>query len=183
MKPKRCRYCKTPFEPLKATQIVCCIECAQGLAEKQRIKLESSRRAIVNREIRAQKEKIKTRADWIKEAQAVFNAWIRYRDRDLPCVSCGRHHQGQWHAGHYRTTAAAPELRFNELNVWKQCSPCNNHKHGNITEYRINLVKRMGVEMVDWLEGKHEPRHYSINDLIDIKRVYKAKLVSIAKMP
>ena len=34
------------------------------------------------------------------------------RDFDKPCVSCGNYHQGQWHAGHYLTVGARPELRF-----------------------------------------------------------------------
>jgi isocitrate dehydrogenase kinase/phosphatase len=47
---------------------------------------------------------------------------------------------------------------------------------GNITEYRINLVKKIGVEQVEWLEGKHEAKHYSVDDLKEIKEIYKRKL-------
>ena len=36
-------------------------------------------------------------------------------------------------------------------------------------DYRINLVKRIGQEAVDWLEGPHEPCKYTIQDLIEIK--------------
>jgi hypothetical protein len=64
---------------------------------------------------------------FIKQAQHAFNEFIRYRDRDFPCISCGRHHDGQYHAGHFRTTGASPELRFDEDNCHKQCSACNNH--------------------------------------------------------
>lgn len=156
--------------------MVCSWECAnaytQQLAEKRKRQDETNKRI----ETRKAKEAIKTRAQWMKEAQQAFNAFIRARDDKEPCISCGRFHQGQWHAGHYRTTAAAPELRFNELNVWKQCAPCNNHKHGNVTEYRINLVRRIGVEKVEWLEGKHEPKKYTIDDLKHIKAIYKQKL-------
>jgi hypothetical protein len=121
------------------------------------------------------KKRIKSRGEWIKEAQTVFNRWIRLRDQTLPCVSCGRHHEGQYHAGHYRSTAAAPELRFNELNVHKQCSACNNHKHGNITEFRIALISRIGLEKLEYLESKHEPKKYTIPELIEIKELYSKK--------
>jgi hypothetical protein len=107
----------------------------------------------------------------MKEAQAAFNAWIRVRDEDLPCISCGTTEAGQWHAGHYRTTAAAPELRFDENNCHKQCAQCNNYKSGNISEYRPNLIDRIGQEELDKLEGPHEPKRYTIEDL----KVIKAK--------
>ena len=176
MKPKKCKVCNTLFTTTKTTQRVCGWECAKAEAERIREKKEASRKKQVAKQLREQKEKLKSRADWMKEAQQAFNAWIRYRDKDEPCISCQRHHAGQYHAGHYRTTAAAPELRFNELNVHKQCSVCNNHKHGNITEYRINLVKKIGVEKVEWLEGKHEAKKYTIDELKEIKEKYKTLL-------
>ncbi|TEW24926.1 recombination protein NinG, partial [Histophilus somni] len=104
--------------------------------------------------IKAVKERLKSRSERLKELQGVFNRFIRLRDKNLPCISCGRYHQGQWHAGHYRSVGACPELRFNEDNVHKQCSVCNNHKSGNVIEYRINLVAKIGVERVEFLERK-----------------------------
>lgn len=181
MKLKTCKACKQKFTPAKPLQYVCDWNCAAlyttQLAEKRKRQDEANKR----KEYREAKEKQKTRADWMREAQQAFNAYIRARDDKEPCISCGRHHSGQYHAGHYRTTAAAPELRFNELNVWKQCAPCNNHKHGNITEYRINLVKRIGIELVEYLEGAHQPKKYTIDDLKEIKRIYKEKLKEIQK--
>ena len=75
-----------------------------------------------------------------------------------------------------RSVGACPELRFCELNVHKQCSACNNHKSGNIVEYRINLVKKIGVEQVEWLEGSHEPKKYTIEQIKSIQTEYKNKL-------
>jgi hypothetical protein len=178
LKLKKCKACGEKFEPSKPLQQACGWQCAIVIAGKKRIKDEAKRKNIVKKQI---KEQLKTRSDWMKEAQQSFNSWIRYRDKDEPCISCQRHHQGQYHAGHYRTTKAAPELRFNELNVHKQCSVCNNHMSGNITEYRINLVKKIGVEQVEWLEGKHEAKHYSIEDLKEIKETYKLKLKEAMK--
>lgn len=128
------------------------------------------------KEVRKSRERLKTRGEWLKDAQASFNAYIRERDKDLPCISCGRFHQGQWHAGHYRPTSIASALRFSEDNVHKQCQPCNTHLHGNIIEYRINLGKKIGIDKLDWLEGVHESVKYSIEDLKRIKSIYKQKL-------
>lgn len=175
-KKKKCKICKTEFTTWLSTQIVCSPDCAHEYAKRQREKKTSKESREHAKERSEAKERIKTRADWMKEAQSCFNKFIRARDEGKACISCGRMHQGQNHAGHFRTTAAAPELRFNELNVHLQCSPCNLHKHGNLLEYRIGLVGRLGVKAVEFLEGPHTPRKYTIDDLKAIKETYKNKL-------
>ena len=167
MKQKKCRHCKTLFTPVLPMQIVCGIECAKAIAKSKREKVEKAND-------RQKREQLKTRSQWMKEAQIAFNAFIRERDHNEPCISCGRYHTGQYHAGHYRTVGSHPELRFDERNCHKQCAPCNNHKSGNIVEYRINLVARIGAEKVAWLEGRHEAKRYTIDDLKEIKTKYRS---------
>lgn len=175
-RPKKCRVCRETFTPRKALQVVCSPNCALLHAKRQGEKERKSLAQIERKAIREAKERVKPRSEYMKEAQSVFNAWVRERDQALPCISCGRHHQGQWHAGHYRTVGSSPELRFEPLNVWKQCAPCNNHKSGDIVNYRIELVRRIGAEQVEWLEGRHEAKRYSIEDLKAITAEYRAKL-------
>ena len=169
MKKKKCKVCWVQFEPTRPLQAACSIDCAIQLANKQKEKKKQ-------KETRELKAKLKSRADWLREAQAAFNAFIRERDKDLPCISCGRFHQGQWHAGHYRTVGACPELRFNELGCNKQCSVCNNHLSGNLVAYRKNLLIKIGQEKLEWLEGKHEPLKLTIEQIKEIKELYKRKL-------
>lgn len=176
VKQKTCKACGGKFRPSLSTQKACSVKCALELAP---VNQDKARKAIAQRErreIKVRKERVKSRADHVRETQAVFNEWIRLRDTALPCVSCGRHHEGQYHAGHYRTVGANPELRFEPLNVWKQCAPCNNHKSGDIVNYRIELVKRIGADRVAWLEGPHEAQRYTIEDLKAIKAEYRAKI-------
>lgn len=111
--------------------------------------------------------------DHHKLTQREFNAYIRLRDANLPCVSCGRFHQGQWHAGHYRTTKAQPALRYNELNCNRQCSSCNNHLSGAITEYRIELIRRIGIDLVEWLERDFPAPKWTIDELKALRQYYK----------
>lgn len=177
-KAKKCKNpaCGVSFKPSFSTaQKVCSWTCGLAIKDVNQEKARKSLAQIERREIKARKEKLKSRADHMRETQVVFNEWIRLRDAALPCVSCGRHHEGQYHAGHYRTVGANPELRFEPLNVWKQCAPCNNHKSGDIVNYRIELVKRIGADKVDWLEGPHEPKRYTIEELKTIKAEYRAK--------
>ena len=177
-KSKKCavRACRKPFVPAQPFQSWCSPECGVHIARDKQQKERKALAKIERKAIKARKEQLKGRAEYMKEAQQAFNAWVRERDADQPCISCGRHHQGQYHAGHYRTVQASPELRFEPLNVHKQCAPCNNHKSGDIVNYRINLVQKIGAEKVAWLEGRHEPKHYSIDDLKAIKAEYQQKL-------
>jgi hypothetical protein len=140
--------------------------------EKQNKQAEKEKRAAH----RDYKEKIKTRGDWTREAQTAFNAFIRARDSLQPCISCDRHHNGQYHAGHYRSVGSAAHLRFNELNVHKQCAPCNNHLSGNLISYRVNLIKKIGINSVEELEQDNKTTKWSIDYIKSIKKIYKAKL-------
>lgn len=165
IKQRKCKHCKQKYTPIRPLQTACSVDCAIALMEATKAKVE--RRKATQR-----KEALKSKSDWAKEAQSAFNKYIRLRDSSKACISCGRHHAGQYHAGHYRTIGACPELRFDERNVHKQCAPCNNHLSGNIINYRINLINKIGLNTVEWLEGKHEPKHYTIEDLKEIKAKY-----------
>lgn len=180
-RPKKCQSCTSSFVPQRLGQKVCSPACALAVAPKHQ---KVARKAIDQRErkeIKVRKEKLKSRADHLKDAQAAVNEFVRLRDKDLPCISCGRHHQGQYHAGHYRTTAAHPELRFELLNINKQCAPCNNHKSGDIVNYRINLVAKIGAEAVEWLEGPHEPQKLTVEQIKAITADYRARVRGLKK--
>lgn len=180
IRAKLCKVCKKEFSPRNSLQKVCSMDCALAHSRqdtaKQRRRADRVVAAAKRKSNREAKAKLKTLSQWLAEAQAQFNKFIRERDIEEPCISCGRHHSGQYHAGHYRTTKAMPELRFSEVNCHKQCAPCNNHKSGNLVDYRIRLVKKIGVESLDWLEGPHQAQHLTIDDAIEIKQYYRDKL-------
>lgn len=169
---KICKVCKQSFEPSRPMARVCSLECAKSLAISDRLKAEKVASIKERKADKVKREKLKSRADWAREAQAAFNAYIRLRDADLPCISCGRHHTGQYHAGHYLSVGARPELRFNEFNVNKQCAQCNTYNSGNIAKYRLGLIEKQGLEVVEALEGPHLPMNYSIDALKEIKLAY-----------
>ena len=185
-KQHKCKECGEYYTKFRSTQQVCSVKCAMAMgkrkAEEKRKQQENSDRLEAGRRMRARKEALKSRSDWLKEAQKAFNEFIRLRDKDLPCISCGRYHQGQWHAGHYRSVGACPELRFNEDNVHKQCSACNNHLSGNILEYRLGLIEKIGLERVEFLERKdHPPLKLSVEEIKDLIKAYKAKVKELKR--
>ena len=181
---KRCPECRVMFTPSRSSQAVCGeIECAiaHGKSEKVQTKARKALADVGRKELREAKERVKPKGQYMREAQAAFNAWVRLRDAELPCISCGRHHQGKYDAGHYRTVKSNPAIRFEPLNCHKQCVPCNQHLSGNIVNYRMSLVLRIGQDKVDWLEGPHEPKRYTIEDLKAITAEYRAKTRELKK--
>ena len=130
---------------------------------------------------RERKMEVKPLSYWMKRAQSAFNAWVRARDAGQPCISCGRIHQGQNHAGHYRPAGSNPDLRFEPDNCHLQCAPCNSHLSGNLGKYRPALIAKIGLERVEWLEGPHESKRYRKEDYQAIEAEYKAKLKDIQR--
>jgi len=98
------------------------------------------------------RKKLATRdTKWLKEkAIEKFNAFIRERDKDLPCISCGEYRE--LCAGHYWAAGNFESVRFNEVNINGQCDQCNGHLHGNLILYGKGLVKKYGQEAVDKLD-------------------------------
>ena len=163
---KKCRICGERFTPqFTSFQKTCnATECLVAFGKKERVRIQKS-------EVREAK---RDRSYWMRRCQTEFNKYIRNRDKKDPCISCGRHHTGQYHAGHYKTVGGHPALRFSEDNCHKQCSVCNNYKSGNLSEYRSNLLKKIGLERVEWLEGPHEPVKYTIEDLQEMLVKYQS---------
>lgn len=189
---RKCTVCREWFHPVRSEQYVCSYECAcvHGKAANDAAKAEKQRKEKKRRleEERADRQRqaerrmaVKPLSYFIKQAQHAFNEFIRYRDRDLPCISCGRHHDGQYHAGHFRTTGASPELRFDEENCHKQCSACNNHLSGNLTAYRPALIAKIGQARFDALMGPHALPKWNRDDYIRIRDEYRAKLRDLKK--
>lgn len=117
--------------------------------------------------------KIKKYGYRARKAQEQFNRFIVLRDQGKPCISCKRY--VPLCAGHFRSVGAAPELRFCEDNVHGQCHECNGNKSGNVALYRLGLIEKIGLTRVETLEQYHPPQNWTVYDLHEIERVYKAK--------
>lgn len=186
-KPRKCSICKIKPGIYKSSGFsVWCgdVECGTTLSIQLRAK-ETERKAKAEKKLfRERKSKLDdTVQKWTKKAQDAFNVYIRERDFDLPCISCGKTevtssgYRGAcgWDAGHYRSVGANPELRFEPLNCHKQCSrPCNKDLSGNSVNYRRGLIDKIGIEKVEWIEGPHEKKYYRVEDLKEITKHFKA---------
>ena len=165
-KTRKCAVCRSPFVKLSMTHKVCSVDCSIELVKRQ--KQLAEKRSDAGRRI-----SLRTLSDWLKITQREFNAYIRARDADLPCISCNRFHTGAYDAGHYRSVGSNPALRFNDDNCHKQCVPCNQFKSGNAVEYRKGLIAKIGIERVEALEGPNFPIKYTIDEAQHLAKYYK----------
>ncbi len=188
-KTKKCAICGDQFVLFRTLQKVCSPVCAREYARQQTAKKTKREASKAKRERRANDRGYRQ-----QKAQEWFNRYIRIADRHLPCISCGKMPAasdvqtlgGAWDCGHYLTVGGHPELRFCELNAHKQCKKCNGGS-GRFTrkartvaqDYRDNLIERIGLELVEWLEGPHEPLNLTAADLFSIERYYKQKIKEI----
>ncbi len=185
IKPKKCRApgCGQRFKPSLSTQKVCCMACARAMAKDPKLQKVAAK-AITRQkrqDLQERREKLKTKGEHLREAQQAFNAYIRERDRlaGYACISSDR--PLDWNgnavdAGHYRSTGAAPHLRFDENNCHAQSKHDNRYLSGNVADYRLGLIQRIGLAAVEALEADQEPRRYTIEDLQAIKALYRQKL-------
>jgi hypothetical protein len=179
MKLKTCKQCKTRFAPARPLQAVCSPICGLERAKKARLAEEK-------KQDRVKRESLKTIPQLIAEAQKEFNAYIRERDRlaGHPCISSGRPLDWSGNAvdaGHYRSTGAAPHLRFDEDNCHAQSKHDNQYLSGNAVDYRLNLIKRIGLERVERLENSNETVKWDRETLRQIKVIYRAKTRALRK--
>ena len=174
---RKCKVCARKYEPFNSLQKACSPECALAIAKID----------IKKNDDKKWREKKKALNDTIpiqtKKTQQAFNEYIRVRDYNKPCVSCGKYEHelkhsnrgGLWDCGHYRSVGACPELRFEPLNAHKQCKKCNQFLSGNHIEYRFGIANRLTEEQLEWLEGAHEPKRYRVQELKEICTAFKAK--------
>ncbi|MCY1422715.1 Bacteriophage Lambda NinG protein [compost metagenome] len=177
MKPKRCKSCRESFIPARPLQSACGVQCAIELTNAGKEKARKAKEARERAEHRQAKEKVKTRNQWLADAQAIVNRYVRLRDAHLGCVSCDKPAtwEGQWHASHLRSVGAASTVRFNLWNIHKSCSICNNHLSGNLIEFLPRARLKIGDEKIEWLYQQNQPVSYSIDYLKRLKTIFAKK--------
>tara|TARA_R110000744_G_scaffold26147_14_gene64529 strand:- start:507 stop:1061 length:555 start_codon:yes stop_codon:yes gene_type:complete len=177
MKPKskKCKICGEKFSPFLSTVKVCSPKCALRLVRLDAKKKEAVAQKSLRKDTKRRREALKTVSDYAKEVQVLFNRYIRLRDDGNVCISCQKPPKKK-NAGHYKTTKAFPELRYNVDNCHLQCEHCNTYLSGNITQYRIYLLEKIGAERLAKLEGKTELPHLRIDDYKELKIYWRDKI-------
>ncbi len=91
----KCKHCKQPATLKIQMANFCSVDCAYKHARVLQDKAKKRKELKAKRENRERKQALKSRSEWLKEAQAEFNKFIRLRDKKDPCISCGKPNDGK----------------------------------------------------------------------------------------
>jgi hypothetical protein len=169
----RCKNCKEKFEPIRFNHKYCLKdECVRAFVEEAKAAQWKKTKVKL-------KNDLKTTTDWLKEAQKVFNTYIRLRDDGLNCISCDKPPKKK-NCGHYFSQGGHANVRFDEDNCHLQCEHCNTFLSGNLLNYQIGIEKRIGAQRLIELQGRaHEIRKYTADELKEIIKKYKKKIAEL----
>jgi hypothetical protein len=179
---KSCRICRQVFQPTRAIQPTCGeFECQVAYADQVAAKSVAKRKAADRLETKARREKLKGHNDYVREVDAAFSAFIRYRDKDRTCICCGKPLYldsigGSYDAGHF-ISRKHMATRWDEANVHAQRKYCNRHMAGNYAGFREGLIGRIGLSEVERLEvARKVIRKFNIYELMELRDLFRAKL-------
>ena len=116
---------------------------------------------------------LKTRLD------KLFAAYIRLRDKDKPCISCGKYVELE--AGHFygRSNLA---VRWDESNVHGQCLECNRFRSGNHSAFGRGIAMRYGDSVVEALDVRSQSRvKLKSYELLEKIEFYQNKLKNFSE--
>ena len=177
IKTKKCK-CGSEFEQYNSMQnacVPCLAKKGKEINQKKRKKLLDKAKKEYNKETKRRREAIRRRSEWYALLQTEVNKYIRLRDKDEPCCTCGATNPDiKYDAGHYRTAGGNPELRFELTNIHKQCSVrCNQHGSGMRKEYREFIMAKYGEDHLAWLDGTHQTLKQKFPHIEDIQSEIK----------
>jgi len=104
----------------------------------------------------------------------LFAAYVRLRDKDKPCISCGS--SVKLEAGHFYPRANLA-VRWDEMNVHGQCIDCNRFKGGNRSAFGRGIAIRYGESVVEALDKRSQARiKLKSYELLEKIEIYQSKL-------
>jgi len=171
VKPKKCAWkpCGKDFKQFKTTDKFCSRACyLLDFTQKE-----------IDKKVKDMKVGLRKLSEYEDMAKKVFQKWIRIRDANLNCISCGTSISPVWDGGHYAKAELYSGLIFHPKNCHKQCRKCNFYLGGNEANYRLGLINRYGsgyVEEIEALKIELKDKKYTREELIQITNTYKQKI-------
>ena len=178
-KKKKCKECQKLFAPIRELQPCCSYECEIKHIDSNLNNLVAHGKSIRQKETNKIKKEFRENDKSILKdlAQTVVNKYIRLRDKNKPCISCGYiGSKRKWNAGHFRPQGANQQIRYYTLNIFIQCEQCNSYKSGNLILYRKALIKKFGIKWVEKLESNQERGNYTVEYLQRLIKVFRKKI-------
>ncbi len=165
---KKCKACGNYFEPTQQMQVVCDYLCGIKYAQRDDVKQKH-----INKVKKEFNENDKSYL--MKKAQIEVNKYVRLRDLNKPCISCFTNN-AKWDAGHFKSAGGHQQLRFNTLNIHKQCMRCNQLLSGNLVEYEKELINRIGKDKVEHFKSNQQIIKFNVEYLKRLIKVFRKKI-------
>lgn len=181
---RRCLHCREYFDCSNMLKLPAGWFCVLGHAVEYGRSRGQKLRDKTFKE-RTKNFRLKDKKHQLKETQKVFNAFIRVLDQKEPCIVHDRFdcldRTGR-DAGHALTVASHPQTRFDPRACFLQCRGSNRgpeqHKGAQSSireQFEAGIVARFGYRHLEWLKGHHPIKHYTCDDLIDLRKMFSAE--------
>ena len=76
-------------------------------------------------------------------------------------------------AGHYVPVGRSQRLRFDDSNIHGECAGCNCFNEFHLVPYRKNLIAKIGIDKVEWLEAHaNDLKKWTREELEQLEQYY-----------
>lgn len=155
---------------------MCSMDCAYDYGKKKAYDNKT-------KEIKKRNKEQKPKNTLLSEAQKAVNDYVRYRDKDKPCINTGlpvSYDGNESDAAHFYSRAANNAMRFDLRNIHKSTKASNANQEKYIHDYRENLKDRLGRERFEQFESeakywKTHKRNFSKQYLERVKMIFRKK--------
>lgn len=183
-KRKRCKGCGELFTPYYSTlQIACSPTCALKYSKESKKEVKEKNDKALEKAFIEKNQRQKLAA-LKKSVTDICHLYIRLRDENKPCISCGIPYKPDFDAGHFYSGGKFSSLKYDEDNINGQCIQCNRMNEGMHESYRLYLVERIGHENLDRLDKAaadymQTDFHWDRDELIRLRNYYKQKIKTL----
>ena len=107
---------------------------------------------------------------------------MRLIDYGCSCISSGRPYRSDDQAGHYKSVASSPSLRFNLFNIYSQSIHDNHHQSSNSIHYseRLHLLGLYDYFMEQRL--KYPSLHITKEEIKEVLPIAKSIILELQKV-
>lgn len=153
----------------------------EGKERLSKAKLKAAKPRLDMEKAKKEHKEQKSLSYLLENTKNKCHEYIKLRDEGKPCISCGNPWHKDFHAGHFYKAELYSNLRFDENNINGQCVKCNIREEGNESGYRVGILNRLGVDVLEDLDSKavdykKECFKWSRAELIEIRKYYAEKI-------
>ena len=157
----------------------------EGAAKLKRVTIDVSAPRVDLEKAFEEKKNRNKLSTLLMNTRNACHKYIRERDKNKPCISCGTPFLESFQAGHFYKAELYSNLKFDEKNISGQCQKCNLRKEGNESGYRSGIIQRYGLDHLNYLDEKAKAYkkndyHWNRVELEEIRKYYQDKIKELS---